>query len=379
MKRVAILGSTGSIGKQTLQVIEQNTDKFIVSALVAYSNKDLLKTQQKQFNVDFVCLLNDKLAADDGIFYGNSYLEKAVETADVVVVATRGILALPAVLKALFLGKEVAIANKEILVSAGALIAEALKGSTAKLLPVDSEHSAIFQCLQGQSIPEKIILTCSGGAFWGKRKNELNKLSSKDALCHPKWRMGDKITIDSATLINKGFEVIEAHWLFGVDIDKIDVVIHPQSVVHSLVEFCDGSILAQLGVTDMRLPISYALNYPDRLTNTTNRLDLKSISDLQFLPVDNDVFEGIEICINSFKMHKLMPAVLVASDDIVVDYYLKDKIKFFDIYKILKSVCENYKNRINCIKFDVQSILALDKEVKDFTINLIEDKYVTVC
>ena len=379
MKKVAILGSTGSIGKQTLQVIEQNKDEFTVTALVAYSNKNLLKLQQKQFNVDFVCLLDETLIADDGIFYGDVYLEKAVETADIIVVATRGIVALPAVLKALKLGKDVALANKEILVSAGAFIIDALKDSNAKLLPVDSEHSAIFQCLQGQTNPEKIILTCSGGAFFGKRKEELFEISSKDALRHPKWNMGDKITIDSATLINKGFEVIEAHWLFGVNIDNIDVVIHPQSIVHSLVEFCDGSILAQMGVTNMCLPISYALNYPKRLPIAKNKLDLKTVSLLQFLPVDNDIFEGIEICVKSFKMHKLMPAVLVACDDVVVDYFLKDKIKFFDIYEILKSVCNYYKKRIDCIKFDVQTVLALDREVKEFTINLIEDKYVTIC
>lgn len=376
MRKVAILGSTGSVGRQTIDVIKQYKDDFKITALVAFSNKILLRKQQKEFNVEFVGIIDDKLLSDDDFFYGEESLLKAVDLADVVVVATRGILALPAVIKALKAGKTVAIANKECVISAGELLLEAQKEGKGLLLPIDSEHSAIFQCLNGQVAPEKLIITCSGGAFLGKTKLELEKVNSRDALKHPKWHMGNKITIDSATLINKGFEVLEARWFFGVEPKNIQVVIHPQSVIHSCVEFCDGSILAQLAVTDMRLPIAYALNYPQRMCNNIEKLDLFTIKNLQFLMVDNETFEGIQICIDAYYAHKLMPAVLVSADEVVVDYFLADKIKFNQIYDILKSVCNYYKNNLDCIKFDVEGILFLDASVKEYTKKLIGDDYV---
>jgi len=378
MKKIAILGSTGSIGVQTLDVIECNKSQYKVTALIANSNKDLLKQQQVHFGVDYLGILDESLRADDGFDYGAETLLKAVDLADVIVVATRGIIALRAVIKALKQGKRVAIANKECIISAGELLLDAKREGNALLLPVDSEHSAIFQCLNGNQSPQKILLTCSGGAFFGKNADFLNNVTAMDALKHPKWQMGSKITIDSATLINKGFEVLEARWFFDVEPKNVEVLIHPQSIVHSLVEYSDGSVLAQLATTDMRLPISYALSYPDRLPNTVKRLDLKQVCNLQFFNVDKTTFKGIDICIDSYYAHKLMPAVLVAADEVVVEYFLKDKIKFNDIYDVLQKVMDYYKTRLDCIKFDVDGIMFLDDCVKKYTKQFLEEKYVVI-
>ena len=378
MKKIAVLGSTGSIGIQTLDVISCNSDKYKITALIANSNKDLLRQQQVHFGVEYVGILDESLYADDGFDYGVNTLLRAVELADVIVVATRGIIALRAVIKALKEGKRVAIANKECVISAGELLFKAKTEGNALLLPVDSEHSAIFQCINGGQKPQKIILTCSGGAFWGRTSDELKDVKSEDALKHPKWSMGSKITVDSATLINKGFEILEARWFFDVEPANIDVVIHPQSIVHSMVEFCDGNILAQLGATDMRLPIAYALNYPQRLSGGFPRIDLKTIRNLQFFPVDDNVFKGINICVDAYYTHKLMPAVLVSADEVVVEYFLENKVSFYNIYEILEEVCKFYKNNIDCINFDIDGILLLDKSVREYTKRLIEEKYVVV-
>ena len=346
--------------------------------MIANSNEDLLKQQQVHFGVDYVGILDESLHADDGFEYGANTLLRAVDLADVIVVATRGIIALKAVIKALEEGKRVAIANKECVISAGELLFEAKNKGNALLLPVDSEHSAIFQCINDGRQPQKIILTCSGGAFFGKDHDFLQKVTAADALKHPKWQMGSKITIDSATLINKGFEVLEARWFFDVEPSNVDVVIHPQSIVHSLIEYCDGSVLAQLATTDMRLPIAYALSYPDRYSNNVKKLDLKKVCNLQFLDLDKRVFKGIDICINSYYTHKLMPAVLVAADEVVVEYFLANKIKFNDIYDALQKVMEYYKSRLDCIKFDVEGIISLDDSVKKYTKQFLEENYVVV-
>ena len=378
MKKIAILGSTGSIGVQTLDVIDYNPNQYRVTALVANTNKDLLKKQQVHFGVDYVGILDESLYADDGFNYGANTLLEAVDLADIVVVATRGIIALKAVIKALKQGKRVAIANKECIISAGQLLLDASREGNGLLLPVDSEHSAIFQCINGGQKPQKIILTCSGGAFFGKKLDFLNNVTAMDALKHPKWQMGSKITIDSATLINKGFEVLEARWFFDVEPSNVEVVIHPQSIVHSLVEYNDGSVLAQLATTDMKLPISYALSYPDRLPNNVKKLDLKQVCNLQFLEVDNKTFKGIDICIDSYYSHRLMPAVLVAADEVVVEYFLKNKIKFNDIYDALQNIMAYYKTRLDCIKFDVDGIMFLDDSVKKYTKQYLEENYVVI-
>lgn len=374
MKKIAILGSTGSIGTQTLRVIGENRDKFEVCALVANSNKRLILRQKEAYSVNFVGLLDESVQADDSIIYGQKCLESAVENADLVVVATRGIVALPAVLSALRQGKDVAIANKEILVSAGKLLVEAAKEGNTKILPIDSEHSAVFQCLQGQNDCKRIILTCSGGSFFGKTQDQLEKVSPEQALIHPRWRMGKKITVDSATLVNKGFEVLEAHWLFNVDVDDIEVVVHPESVVHSAVEFCDGSVIAQMGVTDMRLPIAYALNYPMRLKNSLSPLDLVKMRNLSFFTVDHETFKGIEICLAAYKTHELMPAVLVSADEVAVEAFLAGKIGFLDIYRLLNETMAIYKNRVEEYAFSVGGIMRLDADVKRDVTGLIEEK-----
>lgn len=375
MKKVAILGSTGSIGTQTLRVIEENRDKFKVSALVANNNKELILQQRQVFGADFVGLRDSSVQSDnDGIVYGEKCLEFAIENADLVVVATRGIAALPAVLSALRQGKVVAIANKEIVVSAGKLLIDTAKECNADILPIDSEHSAIFQCLRGQGGCKKIILTCSGGPFFGKSSEYLKNVTAEQALNHPRWRMGRKITVDSATLVNKGLEVIEAHWFFGVDIDNVDIVIHPESVLHSAVEFCDGSIIAQMGITDMRLPISYALNYPRRLSNTLPVLNLAKMRNLSFAEVDNETFRGIELCKTAFKTHELMPTVLVAADEVIVDAFLDGKIGFLDIYRVLDRVIERYKGYVDEYKFNSDDIMRLDAFVRRDVSKLLEEK-----
>ena len=291
-----------------------------------------------------------------------------------VVVATRGIVALPAVLTALRQGKDVAIANKEIVVSAGKLLVEAAKEGNTRILPIDSEHSAVFQCLQGQNDCKKIILTCSGGSFLGKTQEQLEKVSPEQTLNHPRWRMGKKITVDSATLVNKGFEVLEAHWFFNVDVDDIEVVVHPESVVHSAVEFCDGSVIAQMGVTDMRLPIAYALNYPMRLKNSLSPLDLVKMRNLSFFGVDHETFRGIDICLKAYKAHELMPAVLVSADEVAVDAFLAGKIGFLDIYRLLNETMAIYKNRVDEYSFTVSGIMRLDADVRRDVTGLIEEK-----
>ncbi len=372
MKNIAILGSTGSIGVQTLQVIKKYPDIFKVSYLVAYSNKELLLAQQKEFDVPKIGLIDKTKYSDDKITYGEDCLIDALDGIETVVVATRGIVALKAVMLAIKKGINVALANKEILVTAGQLVKEQLKNSKSLLLPIDSEHSAVFQCINGQNKQvKKIILTASGGPFFGCSHSQLKTITPQQALNHPKWKMGEKITIDSATLINKGFEVIEASWLFDMPIEKVETVIHPQSAVHSMVEFIDGSILAQLAVADMRLPISYALFYPYRAVNSVESLNLAQLSKLEFFSVDNKVFEGIDLCVEAYKQDRLMPTVLSACDEVLVDAYIKGKISFDQIYYYIKKICNHYKNRLLCINFDVANIAALDADVKKFTVTSI--------
>ncbi len=373
MKNIAILGSTGSIGVQTLKVIKRYPHFFKVTYLATYSNKELLLAQQKEFNVPNIGLIDKTKSTNDKITYGEECLIEALTDADTVVVATRGIVALKAVILAIKKGINVALANKEVLVTAGQLVKEELKNSKSLLLPIDSEHSAVFQCINGRrNQVKKIILTASGGPFFNYSQNQLKTITPQQALHHPKWQMGKKITIDSATLINKGFEVIEASWFFDIPTENIEVVVHPQSVVHSLVEFIDGSIIAQLAVADMQLPISYALFYPDRATNVVQSLNLTQLKKLEFFPVDNSVFEGIDICLNAFKQDRLMPTVVSACDEVLTDAFKNGKISFNQIYYYIKKICNHYKNRLLCINFDVANIAALDAEVKKFTAASIE-------
>lgn len=359
-KKIALLGSTGSIGTQTLQVIKDNKNLYKVQSLVAFSNVEILLHQAKEFGAEyFATILND----------GIECLEKAVEGADVVVVATRGMVALKAVLKALKEGKIVALANKETLVCGGEIVKEYLDKYQGKIYTVDSEHSAIWQCLEGNKKEhvKRLVLTASGGAFREFSYEQLKTAKAKDALKHPTWDMGAKITVDSATMMNKGLEIIEASYLFDIPQDKIEVVIHPQSIVHSMVEYKDGSVIAQMSNPDMRLPIQYALSYPERIKSNVSQLDLIG-KKLEFYAPDDNRFKCMQLCRKAFEMGGLYPAVLNAANDVCVEEYLSDKIAFFDIPDIIQKVLNNFKIQE---KMSVDGLFAVDRKVKEYTKKLI--------
>lgn len=359
MKKVAVLGSTGSIGRQTLDVIASQCDSLEVSALVAYSDAETLAKQKIKYGAGYAALIAEK---------GADCLIDAVKGADTVVVATRGIIALDAVLFALKEGKTVALANKETLVCGGELVRSRLAGACGRLVTLDSEHSAIWQCLAGKdsAAVKRLILTASGGAFLNYTEEQLKTAKAREALKHPTWSMGNKITIDSATMMNKGLEIIEASYLFDVPQEKIDVLVHPQSVVHSLVEFVDGSVMAQMACPDMRLPIQYALTYPERLPSRVKPLDLVG-ARLEFYAPDCNKFKCISLCRQAFAMGGLYPTVLNAANDVCVDAYLKNKIGFFDIAEIIEKVLNCFSPRG---EVSAETIKKTDAEVKKFTASL---------
>jgi 1-deoxy-D-xylulose-5-phosphate reductoisomerase len=359
MKKVAILGSTGSIGTQALQVAGQHSDKFEVLSLVAYSNGELLTAQAAKFHPKYTALVSRD---------GEECLTQAVKECDIALVATRGIVALDAVMYCVAHDIDVAIANKETLVTAGALINDALCSSKSRLLPVDSEHSAIFQCLQGHVRPKKLILTASGGALYGKSVEQLRNCTAADALAHPNWNMGSKITIDSATLMNKTFEVIEASWLFDMPVTGIDILVHRQSIVHSLVQFTDGSVIAQLSNPDMRLAIQYALGYPERYETQVPQLGLADVPPLTFERVDAEKFPAAKLAYLLADAHPLMPTVLNAANDVCVEAFLCGKIGFLDIYDTVSFVLSVYSN-YNFCAISVAEIKRIDKIVREFTYN----------
>lgn len=344
MKRIAVLGSTGFIGTRTLDVIEHSGGELGVAALTAHRNVELFLKQVEKFRPK-LCGMTDPEAAKQArgrIPRGIEFVEGAeaataaagYSAADTALVAIVGIAGLPAVMAAIRAGHDVALANKEALVTGGALVTEAAREKNVSILPVDSEHSAIFQCLQ--SAPdreglEKIYLTCSGGPFRLWEKEKIAAAPAFAALKHPTWKMGNKITIDSSTLMNKGFEIIEAGWLFGVSGDKIEVVVHPQSIVHSMVKLRDKSVLAQLGAADMRIPIQYALRYPARAASPADELDLYSLSPLTFEKPDTDRFPCLNLAREAMKTGGLAPTVLNAANEIAVEEYLNGRISFYGI------------------------------------------------
>jgi 1-deoxy-D-xylulose-5-phosphate reductoisomerase len=344
VRRLAILGSTGSIGQSALAVVDAHPSRLQVVSLAAGDNADLLAEQVRRYQPRFAALATsaavDRLRDLCGGFPvkvapGAEGL-MAVATcpeADVVICASAGTAALEAVLAAIDVGKAIAIANKEILVMAGALVTDAARRSGVSILPIDSEHNAVHQCLHGRQKSEirRLILTASGGPFRGLTLAELERVSPDQALRHPTWKMGRKITIDSATLMNKGLEVIEAHWLFGVSADQIDVVIHPQSIVHSLVELGDGSVIAQLGVTDMRLPIQYACSYPERWEASLPPLDLTGAGLLEFLEPDYDRFPCLSLAYEALRTGGTLPVVLNAANEVAVAAFLDGKLGFTSI------------------------------------------------
>jgi 1-deoxy-D-xylulose-5-phosphate reductoisomerase len=349
MKRVAILGSTGSIGTSALAVVEAHPDRVAVVGLAAGSNAEALAAQVARYRPSVVSLAEGgadalrRAGVDERhtrIADGPSGLVEVAThpEADMVLCASSGTAALEAVLSALEAGKAIALANKEVLVMAGALVTEAARRRGVPLLPVDSEHNAIHQCLHGRQASEvtRLILTASGGPFRTWTPAALAAATPADALKHPTWQMGRKITIDSATLMNKGLEVIEAHWLFGTPADRIEVVVHPQSIVHSLVELRDGSTIAQLGVTDMRLPIQYAFSYPDRWGAALPRLDLAAAGTLEFAPPDPSRFPCLRLAYEALEAGGSMPVVLNAANEIAVDAFLEGRIGFTEIPTVIE-------------------------------------------
>lgn len=346
---VAILGSTGSIGTQTLDVIDRHSELFEVYALTAHSNIDLLVEQAKRYRPEVVAIADERhyktlREALDGlpikVFAGADSICQiaAMSPIDTVVTAMVGYSGLLPTVRAIEAGKKIALANKETLVVAGELVTDLALRNRVDIIPIDSEHSAIFQCLVGENenSVEKLILTASGGAFRDISKDDLRLATAADALRHPTWKMGAKITIDSATMMNKGFEVIEARWLFDIPIDKIEVIIHPQSIVHSMVQFCDGSIKAQLGQPDMRHPIQYALTFPDRLNAQVERANLADIHQLTFEKPDYEKFRNLGLAYDALRRGGNIPCILNAANEVAVDAFLKGKIGFFAMSDIIE-------------------------------------------
>jgi len=371
VKKIAILGSTGSIGQQALDVIRALPHELKVVALTGNRNLELLERQISEFQPKMFCS-----SVKPDISYGGEFLSveeiASHPEVDFVIVATAGNAGLSPTLAALQAGKTVALASKEVLVMAGEIIVREASLHQAQILPIDSEHSAIWQCLQGEEIkPQRLFITASGGPFYRYSQSQLTEVTPEQALQHPVWKMGRKVTIDSATLMNKGLEVIEAHWLFSFPFDSIEILIHPQSIVHSMVEFMDGSLKAQLSWPDMRLPIQYALSHPQRWSNSELPcLDWSKISSLNFEPVDYDKFPCLKLAVDAGKSGGTYPAVLCAADEVAVELFLSHRIGFTDIAKIVQKTLEQHRS---ISQPSLEEILAVDDWAREYAIKLSAD------
>jgi 1-deoxy-D-xylulose-5-phosphate reductoisomerase len=368
VKKIAILGSTGSIGQQALDVIRALPDELKVLALTGNKNLELLERQIKEFQPKMFCSSVKPDIGYSGEFLSVEGIASHPEV-DFVVVATAGKAGLSPTLAALRAGKTVALANKEVLVMAGEIIVREARLHRAQILPIDSEHSAIWQCLQGEeNKPQRLFLTASGGPFYHYSQSQLAEVTPEQALQHPVWKMGRKVTIDSATLMNKGLEIIEAHWLFSFPFDSIEIVMHPQSIVHSMVEFMDGSLKAQLSWPDMRLPIQYALSYPKRWLNPElPRLDWNEISSLNFEHVDYERFPCLKLAMDAGKSGGTYPAVLCAADEVAVELFLSHRISFTDIAKNVQKTLEQH---CNTPQPSLEEILAADAWARECAASL---------
>ncbi len=375
MRKIAILGSTGSIGTQTLEVVEQNGD-IQVTALAAGGNVERMEQQIRKFRPALACMGDEKKARelkgrtadlDVRITAGmEGLLEVATEPeAELLVTAIVGMIGIRPTIAAMEAGKDIALANKETLVTAGHIIMPLAKEKNVRILPVDSEHSAIFQCLNGEDkrAVHKLLLTASGGPFRGWTKEQLNKVQVEDALKHPNWTMGRKITIDSSTMVNKGLEVMEAKWLFGVSMDQVQVVIQPQSVIHSMVEFEDGAVMAQLGAPDMKLPIQYALYYPERRFLPGERLDFTKLKSISFEVPDREVFGGLKLAYKAGRRGGSLPTVFNAANEYAVAKFLEREISYPAIVEMIESAMEHHKT---VEQPDVAQILDAERETYEF-------------
>jgi len=371
MKNLVILGSTGSIGRQTLDVVRAFPDRFRILGLAAGNNRRLLARQIAEFRPVLVSSFSS-IELPRGTRSASLEEMAADARADLVVVATAGKAGLYPTLTALKAGKDVALANKEALVMAGEMVMAEAKKHRVAIRPVDSEHSAVWQCLNGEkSRPKRLTLTASGGPFYRYSASRLAAVTPQQALKHPTWKMGRKVTIDSATLMNKGLEVIEAHWLFGMPAEDIGVVVHPQSIVHALVEFADGSVKAQMAVPDMRLPIQYALTYPERLPNAAlPALDLASIGTLSFEPPDLERFPCLKLALSATLAGGTHPAVLCAADEVAVDWFLKGRIAFTDISSVVYSVLKQHEGVAHP---SLEEILATDEWARQVAVQAVKE------
>ncbi len=387
MKKLAILGSTGSIGTQTLDVVRNNSDILKVEVLAADKNVDLILKQIAEFKPSIV-VMHDKTAYEklkssciEGagkikLLYGDEGLIEAVVTdkIDTVVTSLMGFAGLKPTIAAIEAGKNIALANKETLVVAGEIVMKKATEKNIDIMPIDSEHGALFQCLQGEDAEkvDKLLITASGGPFRGKQKEDLANVSVEACLNHPTWKMGRKITIDSASLMNKGLEVIEAQRLYGVDYDNIQVVVHPQSIVHSMVQYIDGSVIAQLASTDMRLPIQYALTYPERLPCIAEKLDFWKLQNLTFEKPDTKTFRGLALAYEAGKIGGSMPCVMNAANEIAVEAFLNKQIKFLDIYDIIEDAMQS---QITIINPELEDLFEVDCKTREY----VKEKLLKIC
>ena len=375
IKKISVLGSTGSIGTQTLEIARYNQD-IGITALAAGSNVELLEKQVREFHPKIACLWKEEAARelkrrirdlDVKVVSGmEGLMEAACEPeAQIVVTAVVGMIGIRPTIAAMEAGKDIALANKETLVTAGHIIMPLAKEKGVKILPVDSEHSAIFQCLQGagENRIHKILLTASGGPFRGRTREQLAGVQPEDALKHPNWSMGRKITIDSSTMVNKGLEVMEAHWLFDVDMDQVQVVIQPASVIHSMIEYEDGAVIAQLGTPDMKLPIQYALYYPERRFLPGDRLDFTKLKEITFDEPDMETFRGLKLAYEAGKAGGSLPTVFNAANELAVSLFLEKKIPYLAITDLIQGAMENHKRKAAP---NVDQILAAEQEAYDF-------------
>ena len=380
MKKLSILGATGSIGTQTLDVIRKSENELKLIGVTANTSVQKVIEIIEEFNPSYVGMMDSSAAQEIKdycksknknieVLEGIEGLNKiaSLDEIDIVVTSVVGMIGLEPTLKAIKAKKDIALANKETLVVAGELVMSEARKNNVRILPVDSEHSAIDQSLRGNDIKtlKKIILTASGGPFRGKLTDDLKSVKVEDALKHPKWNMGRKISIDSATLMNKGLEVIEAHWLFDCDYDNIQVLVHPQSIIHSMVEYTDGSIIAQLGAQDMRLPIQYALNYEERKNLIADTIDFYEISQLTFEKPDMDTFKALKLAFKAGKIGGLMPTILNGANEAAVELFLNKKIGFLDIADLIEKAMEAFKGEVER-ELNIENVIELDKRVKEY-------------